>query len=577
MKITFSEFKGAAPKFDKEQLADGYSAESLNARAGRGILEPYRDLKNVGVAGMTDPVSLFKYRNEWFAWSTPTYAVKAPLKNDPYDYAVIASAGSDPQMTTNEMAETGSAPFPNATIPLGVPQPSAPTAGAPVDQPDWVEGGALPDPAPTDDEYDLTATAYAICYVDAFGRLSSVSELSDVVEIREYETRNTQQVTVSMPSLPVGLELTNATRGTTAKIRLYRTTSTGIEGILQFVAELDYTATEYVDTKYSGDLGDVPINETWNPPPSTDTALFPNGPMRKVCIMGSDFVVGHNDKLVCFAEPGAFYAYPPEYYKVFQEKVITIVPAGSNLIVLTDMFPYVVEGSHPSSMEPVRLGEPVPCLSEVGVTEVAGAVYYVGKEGLWEVNGYTMKNVTRNYFSLRDWESLDPSTVRLANYDGAVFIFSELLATCFVYDPRNPDDALRQVDVDAVATAQADSTNDLVVVERGSNVIAEFDSHESRFLPLSWESKTYTFNEPLNFPMMKVKANRYPVNVTVECEKADGSATQISTRTVTNGRFVYLPFQSRSYSWRCRVTAPNPTTVVEVRSIELAQTPSEFE
>jgi len=128
VKITFSDFKGTAPKFNDEQLRDGYAVRSINTRAGRSILEPFKASSLLSTVQTSSPEAIFKYRNRWFSWNTPTSAVRAPIINDPYDYVLIASEGAEPKVSYNLIAETGGGPYPTAVYPLGVPAPLAPIA-----------------------------------------------------------------------------------------------------------------------------------------------------------------------------------------------------------------------------------------------------------------------------------------------------------------------------------------------------------------------------------------------------------------------------------------------------------------
>ena len=583
MKLTFSQFKATAPKFDDEQLTDGYAVTSNNTRPGRGILEPWKAPQNVGVSFHSGAKSIFKYNNKWFSWANVTHVVRAPLKNDPYDYCLIADGVSEPRMTTNEIAEAGTGPYPAATIPLGVPEPLAPIVLNNQNNPLWVEvsgnpNGLAPSPLPEVDEFDVSETTYAICYRDAFGRLSALSPASGSTSLKEWNFINTRQVTLTLPAIPTGLQLTNSNRGTSATVVIYRANyAGGTTSVFQFLAEVPYTDTQYVDTTFSGDLLDSPINEFWAAPPNTNTALFPNGPLKKICLMGSQTIAGHNDKLLCFAEPDAFYAFPTEYYKTFQERIVTIVPSGDSLMVLTDGYPYMVQGSHPASMDPVRLAEPVPCSSALGVTEVFGSVFYVSEVGLFEVKGYQPVNVTRNFMTDREWRALNPSTIKLANYDGRVFIDSPSTNTTYIYDPSNPSDGLRTVGINATAYAQLDETNDLAFISAGSTSITQFDADDTAFMLMQWTSKTYDFNTPEAFSVLKVKANQYPVDVTIEADSMTGVGSQTYYATLQNANFVYMPFQSRSKRWRCSVSTTNVNRLEQIRQIEIAYSPEELD
>jgi hypothetical protein len=789
MNIQFTGFLGTAPKYDDEQVPDGYSVLSHNTKSERGILEPWALPKVIGASPWLNSKSMFRYNTKWFSWPTLTYAVRAPLKNDPYDYVVIASDGKDPQVAYNLNAESGAggatsgwvadpkgvdrfwlldAPlnvykgetvefsvitptaeefnnrinlilanslayntfvrlgddatfvtnygwlrkdgenvekmsldgklatytadvatdttieligaqsngqgeylrhavfpifdvkiydtskrlryhlpltirgqggnqspivgvtgarmigysetvwvetpgvgslgaYPSVTYPLNVPKPPdllnvsvatadywhqettiledgseevVPVAGQSAAKEDHNGDGIIgimPYEEPEEVEYDVSEVAYAYCYVDAWGRLSQLSPPSDLVEIKEYQYTNTTAATLVFPPLPESLMATDPIRGTSAKIRIFRTnTATSGTGVYQFVDEIPVTATEYVDTTYSGDLLDAPLNADWTGAPDTDTELYPSGSMKKVAIMGADILVGHNRRLLCFAEPEAFYAWPVKYYKVFQEDIVTIQPAGANLVVLTTGVPYIVQGVHPESMDATRLSDPVPCSSERGVTEVAGAVYFTSDTGLHRIDDYRISNVSDGFLTNKQWRDLDPSTLMLSNYDNKVFVHSPTTGKTLVFDALDSNAGVRTLDLDASCFMQLEATNDLAYVEKDTQRLMQFDSAGSAWLELSWQSKTYLFNDPVSFNLAKVRANAYPVSVTVAYDHPTTGVEKTYTKTVDSPSFFYLPFNARAHRWRVKVDSISQAARLEVRDVQLAQSPEEL-
>lgn len=604
MKILFNAFMGTAPKYDDEQVPDGYAVVSHNTKSERGILEPWALPASLGTHGRDNAVSMYKYRNEWFTWADRTYAVKAPLKNDIYDYVLFASPNSEPRVVYNLNAEQGGGPYPAASYPLNVPKPAAliDVTVSPADN--WVTEAAVdengdeyfPDDSasgtdsngdgivgvrpfedPETSEYDYADVVYSYCYVDAWGRLSALADPSELVTIREWEYKNTNKVTLTFPDLKPSLLVVDPLRSTEAKVRIFRTNLTASDtSVFQFVAEIPATQKTYEDSLYSGDLLDAPINTDWVGAPDLDTALYPNGPMQKLVVMGSNILVGHNKRLLCFAEPDAFYAYPVRYYKVFQEDIITIQAAGSNLVVLTTGVPYIVQGVHPESMDAIRLSDPVPCSSPTGSTEVAGAVYFTSETGLYRIEDYAMANASLGFIDSDAWRKLDPTTMILANYDSKVFVHCPTVKKTFVFDALDADAGLRTVDINAMSFVEMEETNDLAYVDAESRELVLFDSSEDGVMALEWVSKTYLFNDPTCFNIAKVRANVYPVRVRVEYDHAL-TGKQISyVKDVASPMFFYLPFNARAYRWRVSVEAISEAARLEVRDIQLAQSPEEL-
>jgi len=582
MRLLINKFNGMAPSLSKRQLGEGYSANSINARSGRGMLEPYY-ASSTEATLQGNAVSFSQYRNIWFSFEEITFVAKAPLKNDPWDYAIICDENSDPKITYNLIAESGVGPYPAALLHLGVPTPVAPTITGVAVADNWHSdsetGGVMPVDEPLEDEYDASDVIYSIVYVDAWGRLSAPSPSTVRSAIKEWQYTNTNKIEIALPVIAdAGFIATDSLRGTSATIRIYRSNYTASgESVFQYVNEVPYGTASYIDQAFSGDLQEPIISTGWLPPPNTNTALYPNGTMEKVVVMGTETLVGHNKKLVCFAEPDTLHAWPVDYYKVFAEEIVTIQPAGAGMVILTDGHPYVMQGSHPASMDAIRLADPVPCANKLAVTEVYDSVFFASPMGLYTITGFSVKNVSAPFATEREWSALGPSTMVLANYDGKVFISCPDVGFTYMFDPANPSDALRKVDFAPTAFSQLESTNDLVYKGTDGEIYRFDDPITNEYRALNWESKTYSFSAAHSFNVIKVRANDYPVVVVVENERPDGTV-RTATRTLNDELFGYLPTDlGASKQWRVKVVAQNATNPITIRDIQLTQGPEELD
>ena len=581
MLLSIGTFKGMAPSLSKRQLGEGYSATSVNARTGRGMLEPYfASSSEATLQGNTKSFS--PYRNTWFSFEEITFVSKAPLKNDPWEYALICEEGADPKITYNLIAESGVGPYPAATRLLGVPTPEAPTVVSISAADNWHSdtdtGGVMPDEEPLLDEYDPSEVIYSIVYVDAWGRLSAPSPSTVSSSIKEWQYTNTNKIELALPVVAdSGFIATDSARSTAATIRIYRSNYTASgASVFQYVSEVAFGTASYIDQSFSGDLQEPIISTSWTPPPSTDTNLYPNGTMEKVVVMGTETLVGHNKRLVCFAEPDTLHAWPVEYYKVFKEEIITIQPAGAGMVILTDGHPYVMQGSHPASMDAIRLADPVPCANKLAVTEVFDSVFFASPMGLHMITGFNVKDISAPFATEREWSELGPSTMVLANYDGKVFISCPSVGFTYMFDPANPSDALRKVDFAPTAFSQLESTNDLIYKGSDGDLYRFDDPTTNSYRIMDWESKTYSFPAAHSFNVIKVRANDYPVVVVIENERPDGSLRTV-TRTLQDELFGYLPSNlGSSKQWRVKVVSQNTTAPITIRDIQLAQGPEEL-
>lgn len=577
MRIILTEFRGIAPKFDEDQIAVGYAVTSDNTRPGRLMLEPWKAPKDVVLGSMPNNLveSVFFYEHDvdptkWFTWIDRTYAVKAPLINDAYDMVIIASDGADAQVTDSSQHGIGGADSgAPAAYPLGIPRPDAPIVSGETDpNPGWTDPGGL-----TDDEFDDTYVSYITAYIDGWGRIGPVSAPSASVIHREHEFQSVYEATLTLDTdMP---PIASVGRGL-PQMRIYRSNfSAGAVGDYQFLKDVDAGTSTTKDAVFSGDLLDAPINEDWIGPPNNTPAEYPNGTMEKVIVVAGEFMCGHSTRILCFSEPDAPHAWPVEYYKVFQERIITVIASGANVVVLTSGFPYVVTGVHPSNMSPTRLADQIPCISALGVAEINDAIYYVAENGLYEVKGFGLTNVIKDTMTEAEWRELGTTTIRLSVYDDRLFISSQVAGKTYVFTPGNIQDGLRVADFDPQCTTQLVDTNDLAFIERGDSKLVVFDSHDTDYMALAWKSKVYSFVEPITFNCARVRSKSFPVTIKVVLEHEHG--THEVTKVVTDSDWFWLGIDYRGLRWWAEVTSTLGTERPEIHNFQIATSPQELD
>lgn len=564
MRLRVDDFRGAAPKFMPNQLADGMAVAALNARSGRGLLEPWATASSTGVALPVNSNYWFRYLDTyWFTWAGRTEAVKAPLVNDGFNYVCLTDTAY-PKVTRSDVAVSAS-PYPTTTYRLGVPQLntlSLAVANNSATRP--------PTPASTND-LDLFTVYYKVALVDAWGREGPGSMVSAAADLQEYTVDGTvymaKQVTLTMPSLPTGAYKL----GTGALYRIYRAnyTSSGV-GTFQFLAEIPVATTSYIDRIPSSQLGEAMITDDWFGPPDDNTSLYPNGPLRHIGAHPSGFMFGHTKHELAFSEPGTTHAWPIKYQQSVREEIVTCMLTGGDIVVLTKGVPYVFNGLSPESMSPVRIPEPLPCMSQDAVVEVNGTVFYASKNGLVAVSGSSAQIVTGGFYRDVDWRALNPSSMRFGQYDDKVFIYRAGLPT-LIYDPVNPDDGLRSVDLNPVVYTTEEGTGDLlyVAVGDGTRTVKKFNDVLNTPMSVTYQSKEYRLPSPTAFAYCKVVSDSYPFNFTVYARKRNGMVVS-HTRSVTNDKPFPIPGGFLADAWWFSVSG-SP----QIHSVVLAHSKSE--
>lgn len=554
MLLLISGFRGTAPKLDPEQLADGLSVTAENVDLSE-TLQGWCEPLSLGSFVPASSRYLFHYEDTyWFSWSTETTALKAPLLNDPFG-TVVFTDNQYPKVTRLDIA-TGGAVFPNVSYRLGLPVPDVITTLVEANE---VYTGSDPDDPDYDgNDLDDFTTSWKVTFVDDWGRESASSLASENVDIREYDGQMVLKVTLTLPPIPAGYPVL----GDNAKYRIYRlnTSSTG-DGVYQFLADVPITEGTYVDRTVSSDLQEALTTEDWLGPPDDNVTYFPNGPLRHICVVSEAFLCGHNSKMVCFSEPRVSHAWPTDYYMVFSETCVRTVNYGPDVVLLTDDHPYIISGVHPASASRMRLGQPAPCVNPEAAIEVAGSVFFAGKRGLYVIEGTSVQLVSDTFFTAKQWRNLKPEQMMFGRHHENLLIRlwdGRVLA----FDPTNPTGGFTTLIIDCKSMYTDPESGGLIFSDTNGELF-EFDAADT-FMPVRYESKHYRFHQPMNMYAARVRANKYPVDVTIVGERRNGDQYDY-TKTVEADTFFYVPTKSDTVEWFFRVNGD-----VDIRSIGLA-------
>lgn len=379
MPVRILDFKGSIPTLHPRLLPDNHSQVAENVRLEDGTVSPVR---TPGIATTLGASALTIYRDgvTWLSWPTVVDVAKAPIASSRLYY----TGDGAPKMRDSGIVYT-----------LALAAPVA----APV-----ISNLATPDPAALETVY------YAYTYVTGFGEESQPSPLS--------ATLNTSQgVTVRV----TGFSAAPAGRNIT-KIRIYRSkTSASGATALYFVAEINTGVSPYDHSIAATPLGEVIPSTDFDPPPAGLLGLtaLPNGMMA-----------AFTGKEVYFCEPYQPHAWPEKYVMTVDNDIVGLAAFGSNLAVLTQANPYLMQGTHPETMASEKLDKSLPCLSRRGIVDVGYAAYFPSAEGLAMISATDAQVVTRNLFSREQWRSLSPASFIAESFDGR-YVFTY---TASIYD-----------------------------------------------------------------------------------------------------------------------------------------------
>lgn len=124
-------FRGEAPRLDAQHLPEQAARAAINSRLLSGNVTSWRHFAlTKALAGAFNARTIYLLRDKWLHFAEQVEIAKGLIPGDTSDRVYIT--GLDvPRWTDYAMATTGADPYPVATRPLGVPNPTvAPTIGA---------------------------------------------------------------------------------------------------------------------------------------------------------------------------------------------------------------------------------------------------------------------------------------------------------------------------------------------------------------------------------------------------------------------------------------------------------------
>lgn len=491
MKISLSEPGGEMPRVDAHLLPDNMATRAENLNIRTGLLEPWQPYERVKVLDSisTDPLkTIYKYNGEWIAWEEDVDIVRNVLAEDQYDRIYIS--GTDkPRVMGNDIAPD--------SYPLGVPEPDvAPSLDK--------TGSSGSDPV---DYY------YVWSFISKYGEHGPPN--SDPAKIEG--VTDTEDVELSgFPDRPQDRNISG--------FRIYRLQGS-LGGDFFFVKDLEYnedgdvvdpdsdsTITTWTDTVADDELGEILVADDWQEPPSD---------IQGFVAMPGGFLAGFSGHSIYFSEPWHFHAWPRKYSMAIPYEIKGLGVSGNTLIILTDEFPYLSQGSHPDSMNMIKVGDPLPCLSKRSIAHVAGGVLYATANGiaLGTSDRGSFRVLTKEIIDWQTWQSYQPHTINGVFHDGMYFAFYGDRDAGFVFDLERPKSTMTRLDFHAHAARNDYSDNTMYLLledEVGLNVLVHWEKGGSKGrLYYKWTSKLFLFNQSVSLAAGKIVAE-WPSELTEE-------------------------------------------------------------
>lgn len=551
MRLIVTGFAGANKALQPKLLPDGVGVDSTNQKPGRGDLRPWK----VPLTVATVPSSrktIYRMGRDvlddtlyWLSWTTVVHAIRGFIASDTTERTYFTGSGT-PKVTDNTIG-LSSAPYPTTSRELGVP---APTTALTV---------AVNTAGVTGDD---------ILFYIVHTFVTDKGEESKPSPVATITTKIDSTLDFSdLEAAPAG------NYGITLR-RIYITMpGQGNEGEffrLLEQASSSTTATNQAITPSAIVLeSNGPVNTTlraWDMPPSDLTHLT---------AMWDGMMAGISGRSVRYCEPYRPHAWPLAYETLPPD--VTPVALGvwdKTLLVLTTGRPYVVTGSHSSTLgdDPVEFDE--SCVGERSVAVVGRGVCWAAPDGLARYGSDGPSGViTGGIFTRDDWQALKPATIIGTQYEGAYLGLYDLgggTLKAFLIDPQNPT-GVYFLDT-GYSAAFFDKVNDNLYVLDGTNV-KKWDAGTS-FMTATFKSKVFRTPKPLNMGWLEVTAESYPVSVTVTAKWVDSQGTErtsTETKSVPSSNPVSLKGGFLATDWQLEAS-----TAGAVQGIVIAESIGEL-
>jgi carbohydrate binding protein with CBM5/12 domain len=520
LKLGTKIFSGEIPKVDSHLLDDKHAQIASNVNLVKGSLRAVKAPLRTTALDLTTIKSLQIFventNSHWVESANDLDYARSPIAADTYE-RLYFTGETEPRFFANDNI---SSPF-DSTVDftkLGIPQPTAaPTVGS---------SGA-----------GSTYRAYIYTYLSSYGDKGPPS-LSDA--ITDYDTGN---VTIEdIVDAPTGRAIN--------KIYLYRTNSSS-SGVAEFQFVLEAT---WFNATTNYDVGDFVIYLTdlykcttthtaaaWNAghftagDDVTDANLGevidsywmragiiysyepPPAAMKGLVSLPNGVFAGFVGNVLYLSEPYRPHAYP---YKIsFDHQIVALGVFGTTVVVLTDGYPFLVFGTHPSSMAKRRISKFYPCLFKRSVVSEENAVFYSSKDGRIKVDQDGAENATFDIIDEDAWtDAYPPASTAWYFYGGKHFGFPGS-TTGFVIDFANGIIYRLSIQVHTGHISIGDGkfyivTDDLDAVDEDNPpanmplCVKEWAGDDSNYLQYTWKSKKSILDFDVNMGYARVQLDQ---------------------------------------------------------------------
>jgi len=524
-------FDGIRPIASPILLGHPEAQTANNANMIAGSLSPILGTTTLKALTKTAPATIWRFGDSqvetehWLEFAVDTDVIRSPLPTDIWSRTYWAD-GVQPKYGPAETVISGSS-YPGTSYILGIP--------APTQTPEIT--GTAPTVATTSESRTVVFT-----FVSAYGEEGPPSPVASVV-------------TLDPTAAAVYGNLGGAPSGNyniTTK-RIYRSSTVGSAAQFQFVDEIPVGQSSYTDTKSQAALGETLPSDLWTAPPAG---------LKGLKLMASGAAIGFVGNTAYLSEPNLPHAWPHKYPIDFQ--IVGIGVFRQTAVLLTKSFPFALNGADPIAMSPERLELPQACVAKGSIVETGDGVIYASPDGLVSIGSGGMDVITRKHFGRKQWQALNPSSIRAFLHDGryiALYTKVDSSRGILIFDPTGQGPVFTTSTLNAstaITAGYSDNSTDTLYLAQGGNIVRY---NTGSALTATWKSKRYRLSAPVSMAAASVDAEAYPVTLKIH---ADGVLKE--TKTVSNSSPFRLSSGYRADEWEVEIETSNEVTRIRMAS-----------
>ena len=516
--IKLEGFSGIAPRTAPTRLDATQAQIANNLKGTEKQLDAWK--KEVAVYTPTTTAqikTIYKHVNwasgafRWLTFANQVDVCLGPV-GDIYESRLYYTGDGFPKKTNWAMSSTngsGSDPFPNTFLKMGVPTPAAaPTLSA--------SSAASP----------LETRAYVYTYISTFGSVIEESAPSAATLVNVSSSGATVTVSGFSAAPTTGYNITG--------IRIYRTITGSSSVVYSFVAQIPLSTPTYADSLSVAQLGSTLTSTYFAEPPAG---------MIGLTAMANGVLAGFVGNQIWFCEPYLPHAWPSNYMLTVNDLIVGLAFYNGTLVVLTQQQPVLITGQ-PGAMTQQRLPMSQPCVSKQSIATDQFGVIYASPNGMVAISAGVADVVTTPLYTRGEWQTITPSTMVGAVYNNLYVGFSVQTVNgtkAALVLARGDIPPLYTLTYQASAVHVDTQLGALFFVSALDNKIYQFDADPNNFLFYEWYSKRFVMPVPTNFGAMKVEgdyssvSNALAYNAQVEAISASNQAIFAANSTNLRG------------------------------------------